>query len=85
MGNPGGTNSAGRLLIALRIDHGRGYRIYYVQRGEVLVTYRDLLCGGKYPRGRVTSSLALEVNDDVSRPAEQSSEMETLVEKHTQP
>lgn len=27
----------------LRIDHGPGYRIYFVQRGKVLVV---LLCGG---------------------------------------
>lgn len=27
----------------MRIDHGPGYRVYFVQRGEVLVV---LLCGG---------------------------------------
>ena len=27
----------------MRIDHGPGYRVYYVQRGAVLVI---LLCGG---------------------------------------
>ncbi len=27
----------------LRIDHGPGYRVYFVQRGKVLVI---LLCGG---------------------------------------
>jgi putative addiction module killer protein len=30
-------------LIEFRIDHGPGYRLYAVQRGEVLVI---LLCGG---------------------------------------
>jgi len=27
----------------LRIDHGPGYRVYYIRRGQVLVI---LLCGG---------------------------------------
>jgi len=43
LGNPGDTNSAGAPIIELRIDHGPGYRVYYVQRGAVLVI---LLCGG---------------------------------------
>ncbi|MGF6806273.1 putative addiction module killer protein [Paraburkholderia sp. Clong3] len=43
MGNPGDTNSAGAPVTELRIDHGPGYRVYYVQRGAVLVI---LLCGG---------------------------------------
>jgi putative addiction module killer protein len=42
-GNPGDTNSAGSPVMELRIDHGPGYRVYYVQRGDVLVI---LLCGG---------------------------------------
>jgi putative addiction module killer protein len=42
-GNPGDTNSAGSLVIEMRIDHGPGYRVYYVHRGDVLVI---LLCGG---------------------------------------
>ncbi|KMY86116.1 putative toxin [Candidatus Paraburkholderia calva] len=43
MGNPGDTKSAGAPIVVLRIGHGPGYRIYYVQRGDVLVI---LLCGG---------------------------------------
>lgn len=43
MGNPGDTNSAGAPITELRIDHGPGYRVYYVQRGAVVVI---LLCGG---------------------------------------
>jgi putative addiction module killer protein len=43
MGNPGDTRSVGAPVVELRIDHGPGYRIYYVQRGDVLVI---LLCGG---------------------------------------
>ncbi|AKM33347.1 addiction module protein (plasmid) [Pandoraea faecigallinarum] len=43
MGNPGDTNSAGAPITELRVDHGPGYRVYYVQRGAVMVI---LLCGG---------------------------------------
>jgi putative addiction module killer protein len=43
MGNPGDTNSVGSPIVEMRIDHGPGYRVYYVQRGEVVVI---LLSGG---------------------------------------
>lgn len=43
MGNPGDTNSAGAPITELRIDHGPGYRVYYVQCGAMVVI---LLCGG---------------------------------------
>jgi len=43
LGNPGDTRSAGSPVVEMRIDHGPGYRVYYVQRGLVLVI---LLCGG---------------------------------------
>lgn len=43
MGNPGDTNSAGAPIVELRIDHGPGYRVYYVQRDAMMAI---LLCGG---------------------------------------
>ena len=43
LGNPGDARSAGSPVVEMRIDHGPGYRVYYVQRGSVLVI---LLCGG---------------------------------------
>ncbi|QGZ60627.1 type II toxin-antitoxin system RelE/ParE family toxin [Paraburkholderia acidisoli] len=43
LGNPGDTRSAGAPVIEMRTDHGAGYRVYYVQRGAMLVI---LLCGG---------------------------------------
>lgn len=43
MGNPGDRKSVGAPISELRIDHGPGYRVYYVQRGTVLVI---LLCAG---------------------------------------
>lgn len=42
-GNPGDAKSLGSGLLEMRIDHGPGYRVYYVRRGAVIVV---LLCGG---------------------------------------
>jgi putative addiction module killer protein len=39
----GDAKSVGDGVYELRIDHGPGYRVYYVRRGSVLVL---LLCGG---------------------------------------
>ncbi|CAB3663874.1 hypothetical protein LMG3431_03487 [Achromobacter pestifer] len=43
MGNPGDSKTVGGGITELRIDYGPGYRVYYTQRGAVLVV---LLCGG---------------------------------------
>jgi len=43
MGNPGDTRGVGNGILEMRIDHGPGYRIYYVHRGAQIVI---LLCGG---------------------------------------
>jgi putative addiction module killer protein len=43
LGNPGDVKPVGDGVSELRIDHGPGYRVYYVQTGEVLVL---LLCAG---------------------------------------
>ena len=42
-GNPGDVKSVGDSVQEIRIDYGPGYRVYYVQRGAVIVV---LLCGG---------------------------------------
>jgi putative addiction module killer protein len=42
-GNPGDVRPVGKGVSELRIDYGPGYRVYYIQRGEVLII---LLCGG---------------------------------------
>jgi putative addiction module killer protein len=42
-GNPGDVRPVGEGVSELRIVYGPGYRVYYVQRGKVLII---LLCGG---------------------------------------
>ena len=42
-GNPGDTAPIGSGLSELRIHHGPGFRVYYRQRGDVLLI---ILCGG---------------------------------------
>lgn len=43
MGNPGDVKPVGNGLSEMRIDVGPGYRIYYMQRGHIVII---LLCGG---------------------------------------
>jgi putative addiction module killer protein len=42
-GNPGDVMPVGEGISELRIHHGAGYRVYFVQRGALLIV---LLCGG---------------------------------------
>ena len=42
-GNPGDVKPVGNGVSELRIDVGPGYRVYYLQDGDVLIL---LLCGG---------------------------------------
>lgn len=42
-GNPGDVAPVGDGVSELRIHYGPGYRVYFVQRGKVLIV---LLCGG---------------------------------------
>jgi putative addiction module killer protein len=42
-GNPGDVRPVGEGVSEMRIDYGPGYRIYYVQRGAILIV---ILCGG---------------------------------------
>jgi len=42
-GNSGDSRSVGSGVVELRINFGPGYRVYYIQRGEIYIL---LLCGG---------------------------------------
>jgi putative addiction module killer protein len=43
LGNAGNAKPVGDGVSELRVDYGPGYRIYFVQRGEVVIV---LLAGG---------------------------------------
>lgn len=43
LGNPGDVKTVGSGVSELRVDYGPGYRVYFTQRGRVLIV---LLCGG---------------------------------------
>lgn len=42
-GNPGDVKPVGEGISELRISDGPGYRVYFIQRGAMLIV---LLCGG---------------------------------------
>jgi len=43
LGNPGDVKPVGSGISEMRIDYGPGYRVYFMQRGSVVVV---ILCGG---------------------------------------
>ena len=43
LGNPGNVKPVGDGISELRVDHGPGYRVYFIQRADVYIV---LLAGG---------------------------------------
>jgi putative addiction module killer protein len=60
--NPGDVKPVGSGVSEMRIDYGPGYRIYFVRRGEALVS---LLCGGDKRRQDHDIARALELTKEV--------------------
>jgi len=58
----GDAKPVGRGVSELRVDHGPGYRVYFVQRGAVLVV---LLCGGSKRTQQKDIAAAQSLADDL--------------------
>ena len=56
IGTPGQHRALTGGVQEMKIDHGPGYRVYYVRRGDVLVV---LLCGGDKRSQRKDIEIAL--------------------------
>lgn len=61
-GNPGDVAPVGSGVSEMRIHHGPGYRIYFVQRGRTLVI---LLFGGDKSTQRKDIALAKRLAEDL--------------------
>jgi putative addiction module killer protein len=62
LGNPGDVKPVGSGVSEMRIDHGPGYRVYFVRRGDMVVV---LLCGGDKRNQDRDIARALELAQEV--------------------
>jgi putative addiction module killer protein len=58
LGNPGDVRPVGSGVSELRVDYGPGYRVYFLQRGDILAV---LLCGGDKRTQDVDIKRAIEI------------------------
>ena len=57
-GNPGDVRPVGSGVSEMRVDHGPGYRIYFVRKGDIVIV---LLCGGTKSSQRKDIALAIDM------------------------
>lgn len=62
LGNPGDVKPIGEGVSEMRIDYGPGYRVYFVQRGQIWVV---LLAGGDKRTQDRDIETALELARDI--------------------
>jgi putative addiction module killer protein len=58
LGNAGDAKPVGRGVSELRIDYGPGYRVYFTQRGSVVIV---LLCAGTKRTQHADIKRAIEI------------------------
>jgi putative addiction module killer protein len=61
-GNPGDVKPVGGGVSEMRIDHGSGYRVYYVNRGNTIIV---VLCGGDKTTQQGDIDRALRLADEL--------------------
>lgn len=61
MGNPGDAKLLMKGVSEMRIDYGPGYRVYFMQRGPVVIV---LLCGGDKRTQDKDIKLAIQIAKD---------------------
>jgi len=61
-GNPGDVKPVGKGVSEMRIDHGPGYRVYWVNRGDRIIV---LLCGGDKSTQQSDIDRALQLADEL--------------------
>lgn len=60
-GNPGDVKPVGAGVSELRLDHGPGYRVYFMQRGGLVIV---LLAGGDKRTQDADIKLAIKIAQD---------------------
>ena len=60
-GNPGDVKPVGAGISELRLDHGPGYRVYFMQRGALVIV---LLAGGDKRTQDADIKLAIKIAQD---------------------
>jgi putative addiction module killer protein len=61
-GNPGDVKPVGEGVSEMRIDHGPGYRVYFVNRGNTIIV---ILCGGDKTTQQSDIDRALRLADEL--------------------